>query len=264
MRLRDEESEPLDYAAELGSRTAGRLVLANRQTEGAGVSPGGPVAEGMRTDTQTETLDGTAGLIGPLPTGRDLDEHGHGEGIARQRRAAGSWRTFGRKLRELSRKTTGPKAIKAHRRLYRRLAHRQLAAEGLDHIWIDVGRRPDRRHRVPWLGHACTELERRAAAAEGHRVEDWSAADLVTRREPVTGRGQRLREHVDELLELCDHLEQMRQQRVAAEADDEPKPGFRPATGREIRRGGHRSAEMETPRHDVTPPGRRTPDRRRP
>ena len=84
MRLRDEESEPLDYAAELGSRPPARLVLANRQTEGAGVSPGGPVAEGMRTDTQAETLDGTAGLIVPLPTGRDLDEHSHGEGIARQ------------------------------------------------------------------------------------------------------------------------------------------------------------------------------------
>ena len=82
--LRDEESEPLDYAAELGSRPPGRLVLADRQTEGAGVSPGGPVAEGMRTDTQTKTLDGTAGLVGPLPTGRDLDEHGHGERIARQ------------------------------------------------------------------------------------------------------------------------------------------------------------------------------------
>ena len=38
----------------------------------------------MRTDAQTETLDGTAGLVGPLPTGRDLDEHGHGEWIARQ------------------------------------------------------------------------------------------------------------------------------------------------------------------------------------
>ena len=71
-------------AAELGSRTAGRLVLADRQTEGAGVSPSGPVAEGMRTDAQTETLNGTAGLVGPLPTGRDLDEHGHGEGVARQ------------------------------------------------------------------------------------------------------------------------------------------------------------------------------------
>ena len=84
MWLRDEESEPLDYAAELGSRAAGRLVLADRQTEGAGVSPSGPVAEGMRTDAQTETLDGTAGLVGPLPTGRDRDEHGHGERIARQ------------------------------------------------------------------------------------------------------------------------------------------------------------------------------------
>ena len=81
---RDEESEPLDYAAELDSRTAGRLVLADRQTEGAGVSPGGPMAEGMRTDAQPETLDGTAGLVGSLPTGRDRDEHGHGEGIARQ------------------------------------------------------------------------------------------------------------------------------------------------------------------------------------
>ena len=79
-----EESEPLDYAAELGSRPPARLVLANRQTEGTGVSPGGPVAEGMRTDTQAETLDGTADLIVPLPTGRDLDEHSHGEGIARQ------------------------------------------------------------------------------------------------------------------------------------------------------------------------------------
>ena len=38
----------------------------------------------MWTDAQTETLDGTADLVGPLPTGRDLDEHGHGEGIARQ------------------------------------------------------------------------------------------------------------------------------------------------------------------------------------
>ena len=35
-------------------------------------------------DSQTETLDGPAGLVGPLPTGRDRDEHGHGEGIARQ------------------------------------------------------------------------------------------------------------------------------------------------------------------------------------
>ena len=84
MWLRHEESEPLDNAAELGSRTAGRLVLSDRQTEGAGVSPGGPVAEGMRTDAQPETLDGPAGLVGPLPTGRDRDEHGHGEGIARQ------------------------------------------------------------------------------------------------------------------------------------------------------------------------------------
>ena len=83
MRLRDEESEPLDYAAEFGSRPPGRLVLADRQTECAGVSPGGPVADGMRTDTQTKTLDGTAGLVGPLPTGRDLDEHGHGERIER-------------------------------------------------------------------------------------------------------------------------------------------------------------------------------------
>ena len=38
----------------------------------------------MRTDTQPETLDGTAGLVGPLSTGRDRDEHGHGERIARQ------------------------------------------------------------------------------------------------------------------------------------------------------------------------------------
>ena len=42
------------------------------------------MAEGMRTDAQTETLDGTAGLVDPLPTGRDRDEHGHGERIARQ------------------------------------------------------------------------------------------------------------------------------------------------------------------------------------
>ena len=42
------------------------------------------MTEGMRTDAQTETLDGPAGLVGPLPTGRDRDEHGHGEGIARE------------------------------------------------------------------------------------------------------------------------------------------------------------------------------------
>ncbi len=84
MWLRDEESEPLDYAAELGRRPPARLVLADRQTERAGVSPGGPVTEGMRTDTQTDTLDGPAGLVGPLPTGRDRDEHSYGEGIARQ------------------------------------------------------------------------------------------------------------------------------------------------------------------------------------
>ena len=82
--LCDEESEPLDYAAELGSRTAGRRVLTNRQTEGAGVSPGG----GGRgyADRHADRDPGWPGgrLVGPLPTGRDRDEHGHGEGIARQ------------------------------------------------------------------------------------------------------------------------------------------------------------------------------------
>ena len=49
------------------------------------------MTEGMRTDAQTETLDGPAGLVGPLPTGRDRDEHGHGEGIAREGEHLAIW-----------------------------------------------------------------------------------------------------------------------------------------------------------------------------
>ena len=88
--LCDEESEPLDYAAELGSRTAGRRVLTNRQTEGAGVSPRRR-CRGY-ADRHADRDPGWPGgrLVGPLPTGRDRDEHGPRRGGRAPGRAVGS------------------------------------------------------------------------------------------------------------------------------------------------------------------------------
>ena len=74
-RLVDDVPEPDDDAAELGSRTALRLMLGDRQAQGGGITPSRPVAESVRADWQPLALQNAAGLVcaGPARRHRDQD-----------------------------------------------------------------------------------------------------------------------------------------------------------------------------------------------
>ena len=142
------------------------------------------------------------------------NEHGH---IVLPTRELGEDGQFGRKLRVLDDRETGPGEVKTIRRLWESTANTYLETEGVE-ARVDVGRRMEGAP-MPTLGAACTALERQEATArgelEGKRhasrrqvVPEAGAtasipavpqrkamAALVTEGEPVTWRGRALRQH---------------------------------------------------------------------
>ena len=117
------------------------------------------------------------------------NHHGH---IVLPTRALNAARTgFGKKLRILDDRATGPVEIKEIRELWEDTANKHLARAG-QAARVDVGRSDD---PAPTLGAACTALEREEAADRGGALARQSAAVLVTSGEPVTWRGRSLRRH---------------------------------------------------------------------
>ena len=117
--------------------------------------------------------------------------NGHGH-IAVPTRALNAEGTgFGKKLRVLDDRESGPVEIKELRQLWEGTANDHLARAGQD-ARVDVGRSDD---PAPTLGAACTALEREEAAERTGAVARQSAAALVTSGEPVTWRGRALRRH---------------------------------------------------------------------
>ena len=117
--------------------------------------------------------------------------NGHGH-IAVPTRALNAEGTgFGRKLRVLDDRETGPVEIKEIRQLWESTANAHLA-RAAQYARVDVGPSDD---PAPTLGAACTALEREEAAERTKALARQSAAALVTSGEPVTWRGRALRRH---------------------------------------------------------------------
>ena len=152
-----------------------------------------------RADERGDVRNGHGHLV--LPT-RELGEDGR----------------FGKKLRVLDDRTTGPGEVKELRRLWEGTANTYLETEGVE-ARVDVSRRLEGAP-MPTLGAACTALERKEATARGELVKGKgratgrrtipevgpaapspavpqrkSMAALVTEGEPVTWRGVALRHH---------------------------------------------------------------------
>ena len=119
----------------------------------------------------------------------ERNRHGHIVVPTRALNAGGTG--FGKKLRILDDRETGPVEIKQIRELWEATANDHLARAGQD-ARVDVGRSDD---PAPTLGAACTALEREEAAERGPVLARQSAAALVTSGEPVTWRGRALRRH---------------------------------------------------------------------
>ena len=119
----------------------------------------------------------------------ERNDHGHIVVPTRALNAEGTG--FGKKLRVLDDRETGPVEIKEIRQLWEATANDHLARAGQD-ARVDVGRSDD---PAPTLGARCTALEREEAAERTGALARQSAAALVTSGEPATWRGRALRWH---------------------------------------------------------------------
>ena len=117
----------------------------------------------------------------------------HGHIVLPTRQLGGNGFEFGRKLRILDDRETGPEEVKAVRKLWETMANGALERAG-QVARVDVGRRSDG-DPAPTLGAECTALERETAEERGEQLKNRGVAQVVANGAPVTWRGRQLREH---------------------------------------------------------------------
>ena len=175
---------------------------------------------------------------------------------------------FGRKLRVLDDRVSGPREITALREMYEGSTNRALERAGLDER-IDISWQPDAQ---PRLGAKATAAERAAAAAQGIDAHGMAMSELVCRvTAPVTPQGQALREHQTRAIELereieRDQAESRAQLGPLYDAQPlEPHVAVAPAAPERRRRRRRRAPAALTPAPTtmaVQPPEAGTPRRR--